>query len=299
MWANEGDDVGASGSPRPDVGGLPVGEPLVRSRLGPPSGATVPFTAPTGRPADDPAAADGHHVVGAPTVAPGAAPEPVPRVAPVGGPSTALVVGAASPLGTAFTAALRARGARVCLLDDDAGAVRSVVGDDPDAMVLRCDLSRPDDVLDATGFLRRAGLRIDLLVQTSVGSVPSVGDVPAGPTARELDDRYRREVSGPLWLLEAAAALLGPGATVVVADSGSVDAADPVDAARARAVQVARDVLGDRASVLHVVVAGGSPSEDRAAAALALDLAGLDRVRVTAVEVRPVGPPGGGGSLPA
>ncbi|MFZ4519352.1 MAG: hypothetical protein ACOYOP_13245 [Microthrixaceae bacterium] len=318
MWASEGEESGASGPSRPDADDLPVGRPLVRPRSRPqarhpvdPPGAPAavtptPTPIPTRTPTPCPApAVPPPDVVADPVTGRTVEPAPNPVVAPpTGVPAVGLVVGAATPLGIAFTDALRARGARVCLLDGDAEAVRSTVGDDPDVMVLRCDLSRSDDVLDAMGFLRRAGVRVDVLVQAPDGPVGVGGGEPADggravPSPREMDDRYRREVSGPLWLLAEAAALLRPGATVVVADRPSVGDGDPVGAARDRAVQVVRDAMGDRAGVLRVVIADGTASGDRAAAALVLDLVSLDRLRVTAVEVRPVGPVESGGSLPA
>lgn len=87
----------------------------------------------------------------------------------------ALVTGGGSGIGAATTALLRARGARVAVLDHDTGAV-------PDGVLaLPCDITRPDDVerAVATAAGRLDGL--DVLVNNA--GIGAVGDVTGNDDA--------------------------------------------------------------------------------------------------------------------
>jgi uncharacterized protein len=82
----------------------------------------------------------------------------------------AVVTGASSGIGKAFSRALRARGSRLVLVARRAqrlSDLSSQLGGEPDVAVLPLDLSRPDSVPVLLAFLRERGITIDLLINNA------------------------------------------------------------------------------------------------------------------------------------
>jgi NAD(P)-dependent dehydrogenase (short-subunit alcohol dehydrogenase family) len=127
----------------------------------------------------------------------------------------AIVTGASSGLGARFARALDAAGAKVVLVARRLERLEQLAGELGDALPVRCDLSRPDDVAPVVeGALERYG-RVDVLVNNA-------GAVDAGPALDEPLERFREVLDinlvAPFALSQhAARAMLdgGRGGTIV------------------------------------------------------------------------------------
>jgi NAD(P)-dependent dehydrogenase (short-subunit alcohol dehydrogenase family) len=127
----------------------------------------------------------------------------------------AIVTGASSGLGARFARALDAAGAKVVLVARRLERLDQLAGELGDALPVRCDLSRPDDVAPVVeGALERYG-RVDVLVNNA-------GAVDAGPALEEPLERFREVLDinlvAPFALSQhAARAMLdgGRGGTIV------------------------------------------------------------------------------------
>ena len=107
----------------------------------------------------------------------------------------ALVTGASSGIGSAFSRALRARGARLVLVARRAqrlSELSSSLGGQPDVAVIPLDLSRPDAVPVLMAFLRDRGITVDLLINNAgVGWTGPFAEQPEESVQQILDLNVR------------------------------------------------------------------------------------------------------------
>lgn len=129
---------------------------------------------------------------------------------------TALVTGAANGIGLATARVLAARGIRVALADLDAAAARVAAASiGPDALAVRADVSREDEVEALVGAVVSAFGRLDIVVNNA-----GIGD-GAVPTLRQTHAAFRRTLEVHLdgtFLVSRAAAtrMAGQGGGAIV-----------------------------------------------------------------------------------
>jgi len=103
----------------------------------------------------------------------------------------ALVTGASSGIGAAFSHALRARGSRLVLVARRAqrlSDLSNALGGQPDVVVFPLDLSLPDSVPRLMTFLQDRGITVDLLVNNAgVGWTGPFQDQPVESVQQIID----------------------------------------------------------------------------------------------------------------
>jgi len=120
----------------------------------------------------------------------------------------AMITGPAKGMGAAISNAFAAEGARLALIGRDVAAIAPVaegvksIG--ADAIVLSCDLTRPEQCEEATAKTKEAyDGRIDILVNVAGGSGP-VGKTGVETTPEEFDDIVRLNMNGCFHTMRAA-----------------------------------------------------------------------------------------------
>lgn len=110
-----------------------------------------------------------------------------------------VIAGPAKGMGAAISLAFAAEGARLALVGRDTGAIEPVASEAKDAganvIVVRCDLTRPDQCDRAAEEARKAFGRIDVLLNVAGGSGP-VGKTGAETTPEEFDEIVTLNMNG-------------------------------------------------------------------------------------------------------
>ncbi len=111
----------------------------------------------------------------------------------------AMITGPAKGMGAAITMAFALEGAKLALIGRDTDAIEPVaqaatnVG--AEAVVLPCDLTKPEQCVDAADKAKQAYDRIDILVNVAGGSGP-VGKPGVETTPEEFDDIVHLNMNG-------------------------------------------------------------------------------------------------------
>ncbi|ARP99010.1 SDR family NAD(P)-dependent oxidoreductase [Pseudorhodoplanes sinuspersici] len=110
-----------------------------------------------------------------------------------------VITGPAKGMGAAITLAFAAEGAKLALIGRDTKAIEPVAREAKDAgvdaIVVPCDLTKPDQCDKAADETRKAFGRIDILVNVAGGSGP-VGKTGAETTPNEFDEIVTLNMNG-------------------------------------------------------------------------------------------------------
>jgi 3-oxoacyl-[acyl-carrier protein] reductase len=111
----------------------------------------------------------------------------------------AVITGPAKGMGAAITKAFAAEGAKLALIGRDTAAIAPVADDvtrtGAEAIVVPCDLTRPEQCDAAAARAKEAFGRLDILVNVAGGSGP-VGKSGAETTPEEFDDIVTLNMNG-------------------------------------------------------------------------------------------------------
>jgi NAD(P)-dependent dehydrogenase (short-subunit alcohol dehydrogenase family) len=111
----------------------------------------------------------------------------------------AIITGPAKGMGAAITKAFAAEGAKLALIGRDVAAIEKVADEvrsgGAEAIVIACDLTKPEQCDAAAADTLRAFGRIDILVNVAGGSGP-VGKTGAETTPAEFDDIVTLNMNG-------------------------------------------------------------------------------------------------------
>ncbi len=111
----------------------------------------------------------------------------------------AVITGPAKGMGASITAAFAAEGAKLALIGRDVAAIAPVANEvratGSEAIVIPCDLTKPDQCDEAADQARKAYGRIDILVNVAGGSGP-VGKSGAETTPEEFDEIVTLNMNG-------------------------------------------------------------------------------------------------------
>jgi 3-oxoacyl-[acyl-carrier protein] reductase len=111
----------------------------------------------------------------------------------------AMITGPAKGMGAAITKAFAAEGAKLALLGRDVAAIQPVADEvkknGAEAIIVPCDLTKPDQCDAATAKAKDAFGRVDILVNVAGGSGP-VGKSGADTTPEEFDEIITLNMNG-------------------------------------------------------------------------------------------------------
>jgi 2-keto-3-deoxy-L-fuconate dehydrogenase len=167
---------------------------------------------------------------------------------------TAIVTGAGSGIGQAIASLFAARGARVGLLDvgDVSATMDMVRASGGEAVPVRCDVSRQDEVARAFGEVSASYGRLDILVNSA--GVAHIGNLEQ-TTEEDLDRIYAVNVKGVYNCLKlGVAAMKGRGGAILNICSVAATVGIPdrfaysmsKGAVRTMTFSVARDFVGEK-----------------------------------------------------
>ena len=165
----------------------------------------------------------------------------------------ALVTGASGGIGRAIAAALGARGATVCLVGRDRGALEATAArSGAAAFPFPADLTRDRDIAALAARVRRELDRLDVLVHAAGLLLPAA---TADADVKDFDSQYRLNVRAPWALTQAVLPLLRAhrGHVVFVNARAGRDAG--AGEGQHAATQQARRAMAD--ALRHEVVADG------------------------------------------
>ena len=119
----------------------------------------------------------------------------------------AVITGPAKGMGAAITKAFAAEGAKLALIGRDIAAIEPVAAqvrkDGAQAIVVPCDLTKPDECDEAADATRKAfDGRIDILVNVAGGSGP-VGKPGVDTTPEEFDEIVTLNMNGCFYTMRS------------------------------------------------------------------------------------------------